>query len=175
MITDAYRELKDTAWSHINSGRFADAELAVEQLIAWTDASDASRLCHLFGLMGSILNSLHRSQDATTALRRALVEARRIGVQGSEVEVQVARYMLANQLLCFGNPADALSEATPVPDGIGHTECLLHSVAAQALWKLDRHVEAQQSARHALAASPTDKRRSGLTEELAQILTWTDA
>jgi hypothetical protein len=80
--------------------------------------------------------------------------------------------MLANQHLWFGNPTDALSEATPVPDGIGHTECLLHSVAAQALWKLGRHVEAQRSARFALAASPTDKRRADLTEELAQILDW---
>jgi hypothetical protein len=173
MPNDANRKLEDTAWSHIRSERYTEAEISVEQLIAEADSGDASRLWYLFGLLASILNSLHRSQDATLALRRALTEARRIGT--TRPEIGVSRYMLANQHLIHGDPAEALAEAIPVPEGTGHTECLLHSVVAQALWKLERHAEAQQAARSAVAASPTDERRSELTDELAQILRATNA
>jgi len=154
--------------SHIGAERYAEAELCLEQLIARTDPSDARRLWRLVGCLGSVLNSLHRHQDATAALRRALTEARRIGPAASQIGI--ARYMVANQYLIYGDPAEALAEATPVPEGIGHVECLLHSVTAQALWKLERRAEAQQSACNAVAASPTDERRSDIEEELAEIL-----
>jgi len=78
--------------------------------------------------------------------------------------------MLANQYLIFGDPANALAEAMPIPEGVGHVECLLLSIVAQALWKLDRRAEAQTAAESALAAAPTDERLTELRGQLAHVL-----
>ncbi len=69
-------------------------------------------------------------------------------------------------LLNFGDPLEALAETIPAFGGQGHVECLLHSVAARALWKLGRLAEARQAAAEALAAAPNDERRSDLSSEL---------
>jgi hypothetical protein len=58
----------------------------------------------------------------------------------------------------------------PIPAGGGHVQCLLHAVAAEALWKLARREEARVSAQSAIAACPTDDRRSELNEQLSYIL-----
>ena len=68
-------------------------------------------------------------------LRLSLAEAKKTT---SGAAIGAARYILANQYLCYGDPSQALAEAQPVPSGVGHSQCLLHSVAAQALWKLSR-------------------------------------
>jgi tetratricopeptide (TPR) repeat protein len=175
MRNDWYGELEEAAWSHIKAGRFADAKVAVERLISRTAPPDSCRLWHLYGLLGSVLNSLHQTDDATAALGRALEEAHRIRASGSGTtrvgpEIGVSRYMLANQYLIYGDPAVALAQAMPIPEGSGHIECLLRSVAAQALWKLERRSEAYQAASDALAACPADERLSELRDQLAHIL-----
>jgi hypothetical protein len=53
---------------------------------------------------------------------------------------------------------------------VGHVQCLLHAVAAQALWKLQRREEARTAAHDAIAACPTDDRRMQLSDELGYIL-----
>lgn len=78
--------------------------------------------------------------------------------------------MLANQHLIFGDPKDALAEATPVPAGTGHVQCLLHAIVAHALWKLERRDEARTAAHDAIDACPTDDRRTQLSDELDYIL-----
>jgi tetratricopeptide (TPR) repeat protein len=63
-----------------------------------------------------------------------------------------------------------LAQARPAPPGVGYTQCLLHSAAAQSLWKLERRDESRIAAQQALEASPTPERRAELTQELASIL-----
>ena len=161
------RDLNAVAWAHVDAERFDEAEVAIRELIDRTDLRDPLRLGHLFALLAGVLNALERPEEGTEMYRRALAEARRAGPANG---LEVARYMLANQFLIFGDPLDALAEAEPIPGGSGHVRCLLRSVAAQALWKLGRHEEARSAAKSAIDAAPTDDGRSNLTEELAHIL-----
>jgi Flp pilus assembly protein TadD len=166
--SESQRALDALAWKHIEAEECDQAEVVIRRLLDLADPEDPGRLWNLFGLLASVLNSLARPGEATEMLRRALSEARREDPSGSPVGV--ARFMLANQLLVHGDPRDALAEASPIPAGSGHSECLLHSVAAQALWKLGRLDEATAAARMSIDASPTEDRRSTLTHELAHIL-----
>ena len=162
------KELYRRAWKHIDAKEFAEAEAPLRQLIEITDAEDPIRLWELHGLLAGVLNSLSRTAEGTDMYRRALAEARRAG--DSHSAVGPARYMLANQYLLFEDPSDALAEAEPVPNGAGHVQCLLHSIAAQALWKLGRRDEAQAAAQQAMDTSPTAERRADMTRDLAHIL-----
>jgi predicted RNA polymerase sigma factor len=154
-------------WSHINAKEFAQAEPLVRRLIDGTDSAECLRLSHLFGVLAGVLTELQRPEEATEMLRRALSEARRAGPSAA---VDAARYMLANHHFIHGDPRDALAEAEPVPRGQGHTQCLLHSVAAQAHQKLGRHDAARASARSALDAAPTADRKQSLSGALRDIL-----
>lgn len=162
------KQLSELAWRHIAAEEYDKAEAAIRQRIAIADPMDLRLQWELYGVLASTLNSLARHAEATAILRESLVYARRVGPTYSGI--QVSRYMLANQELLHGDPSDALAEAIPIPDGPGHVECLLHSVAAEALWKLNRGDESRQAAQRALAASPTDERRSELAVDLAHIL-----
>jgi tetratricopeptide (TPR) repeat protein len=164
------RDLDSAAWGHVSAGRFAEAEVAFRGLLDRLGSGDPLHRWNLLGTLAGILNSLGRSDEGTEAYREALAEARRAGP--TRPEVAVARYMLANQFLIFGDPLEALREVDPIPPGAGHVQCLLRAVAAQALWKLGRHDEAREAARAAIDAAPTDERRASLKEEeLEEILT----
>ncbi|MEY4547167.1 MAG: hypothetical protein RL685_3362 [Pseudomonadota bacterium] len=162
-----WRELNALVWSHIGAEDFAQAEPLARRLIDITDSEDCLRLWNLFGVLAGVLTKLERHEEATETLKRALSEARRAGPSEA---VEVARYMLANQHLFYGDPRDAVAVAEPVPSGIGHTQCLLSSVAALAHWKLGNHDEATVAAQHALDTAPTDDRKKSLAEELQGIL-----
>jgi len=162
------KQLSELAWKHIAAEEYEKAEAAIRQRIAIADPKDFRLRWELYGQLASTLNSLARHAEATAILRESLGYARRVGPTYSGI--QVSRYMLANQELLHGDPSDALAEAIPVPDGPGHVECLLHSVVAEALWKLNRGDESRRAAQRALAASPTDERRSELAIGLAHIL-----
>jgi len=164
---ESFEELDTAVWAHIEAERFEQAEVALRKLIDLIHPEDALRLNMFFGLLGGVLNSLERSDEGTQMYRRALDEARRL--RPPEPTVDVARYMLANQYLIYGDPAVALAETEPVPPGSGHVPCLLHSVAAHALWKLGRQDEARAAATNAITASPTDDRRTQLSEQLKYI------
>lgn len=166
-LPHTWRELNEQAWRHIHAEEYGQAEAVIQRLIGITDSEDCQRLWQLYGLLASVLNSLGRAGDATEMLRCAASEARRTGLPDP---VDVARYMLANQHLVHGDPRDALTEALPVPGGEGHAQCLLHSVAAQAHWKLGSQEEARQSARCAMDAAPTKEQRKDLSKELRDIL-----
>jgi tetratricopeptide (TPR) repeat protein len=165
---EANEDLNSAAWAHVSAGRFAEAEIAFRRLLDQLGSEDPLRRWNLLGTLAGILNSLGRPDEGTDAYRAALAEVRRLGPTRSEVAV--ARYMLANQFLIFGDPHEALREVEPIPPGAGHVQCLLRSVAAQALWKLDRRDEARDAARVAMDAAPTDERRASLKEELEDIL-----
>ena len=162
------KELCRRAWKHIDAEEFAEAEPLVRRVIDATDPDDPTRMWELHGLLAGVLNSLSRTAEGTDMYRRALAEARRSGDDRSVVGA--ARYMLANQYLLFGDPRDALAEAEPVPPGAGHIQCLLHSIAAQALWKLGRRDEARGAAQRAMDTSPTPDRRADMTRDLGHIL-----
>jgi tetratricopeptide (TPR) repeat protein len=162
------KELFRRAWKHIDGQEFGDAEIALRRLIDVTDYDDPGRLWELHGLLAGVLNMLSRTDEGTDMYRRALADARRAG--DSPGVVGAARYMLANQYLLFGGPRDALAEAEPVPPETGHIQCLLHSISAQALWKLGRPDEAQVAAQQAMETSPTAERRADMTRDLAHIL-----
>jgi tetratricopeptide (TPR) repeat protein len=163
---EAWEDLDEVVWAHIRARRFDEAEVTLRELIERAEPRDPLRLSYLLGVLAGVLNNLERPVEGTELYRQALAEARRSGASNS---VEAARYMLTNQLLIHGNPTDALAEAEPVPAGSGHVQCLLHSVAAQALWKLGRHEDARSAAKRAMDAAPTDERRSDLTEALAHI------
>jgi hypothetical protein len=158
------RGSESEAFAHIHAGRFAEAETVVRALIIGAEGQDHRRLCYLFGLLGSILNSLERHDDATFVLREALDHA--LQVRGSDSEANTHRYLLANQYLNFGDPAQALTVIQVVPPGVGHVQCLLHIIAAKSLWALGRQDEARRAADGAMAAAPTDDRRSEVLSEL---------
>jgi tetratricopeptide (TPR) repeat protein len=162
------KELLRRAWKHIDAQEFAKAEPPLRRLINVTDPGDPIRLWELHGLLAGVLNSLSRTAEGTDMYRRALAEARRAGVSHSAVGP--ARYMLANQYLLFGDPREALAAAEPVPPGVGHIQCLLHSITAQALWKLGRRDEAQVAAQRAMDTPPTAERSADMTRDLAHIL-----
>jgi len=166
-VDESWNELNALVRRHISAKDFAQAEPLVRRLIDITDSVDCLRLWHLFGVLAGVLTELQRSGEATEMLQRALSEARRAGPSAA---VDAARYMLANHHLGHGDASDALSEAEPVPRGEGHTQCLLHSVAALAHWKLGHRDEAMASARSALDTAPTEDRRRSLSEELHEIL-----
>lgn len=168
MTDQEERDLRNVLWKHIDAEEFSEAEVAARRLIEITAPDDAIELWNLHGVLASILISLGRPQEATAMYERALREARRAGPERPEVDA--ARYMLANQYLIYGDPAVALAECRPVPPGVGHVQCLLHAVAAEALWKLDRRVEAQNAAREAIDTSPTERRRASLSDQLGYIL-----
>jgi Tfp pilus assembly protein PilF len=93
------------------------------------------------------------------------------------VQVEQARTSCGHRLspplshhLIHGDPRDAVSEAEPVLSGEGHTQCLLHSVAALAHQRLGHHDEARAAARSALDAAPTEERKQSLSQELQDIL-----
>jgi hypothetical protein len=167
-MDDSSKSLNALVWKHISAREFEQAENIIRRLIEEVDRGDPDRMYFLFGLLASVLNSLQRFEEATQMLRLSLAEAKRI--RTSTAAVDAARYLLAYQYLLYGDPNQALVEAEPLPSGIGHSQCLLHSVAAQALWKLPRHDEAVLAARHAIEAAPTEERRSKLSLELAAIL-----
>jgi Flp pilus assembly protein TadD len=156
------------AWDHIHAGRFAEAASVVRVLIGGTDDQDHGRLLFLFGLLGSVLNSLGRHDDATVALRKALDHE--LHVCGSRIEANPHRYFLANQYVNFGQPELALDVIQVVPSGVGHVRCMLHITAAKALGALGRQNEARQAAAEALAAAPTDERRSDVLAEVGDLL-----
>jgi hypothetical protein len=156
---------EDEAWDHIHAGRFAEAEDVVRALIGGVDGKDHGRLCYLFGLLGSILNSLGRHDDATSVLWEAMNHEQHVSG-----ELSTHRYILANQYVNFGDPEQALAVIQVVPPGVGHVQCLLHITAAKALGALGRHDEARRAAAEALAAAPTDERRSDVLSELGAIL-----
>ena len=162
------KSLSELAWKHIAAKEYGAAETTIRQRIAIADPENSRLRWELFGLLASTLNSLARHAEATAMLRESLDCARKVGPTYSGI--QTSRYMLANQQLVHGDPAEALAEAIPIPDGQGHVECLLHSVVAQALWKLNRGDESRQAAQRAIAASPTDERRSALAIDLEHIL-----
>lgn len=159
---------REAGWEHISAGRFDEAEVMFRELLARTDPQDAERLWFLFGLLGDILNSLNRTNEAAEMMRRALAQAERLGP--SRTELHYSRYRLGNHALNFASPSDALRELDPIPEGAGHIHCLMHSVAARALWKLDRREEARVTAKRAIDAAPTDERRADLMAELEIIL-----
>jgi hypothetical protein len=165
---DPDKRLRDAMCDHIRAERFADVESVVRRRIALADPNDHQLRYHLFDLLAGALNKLSRHEEAVTALRESLACALAIGPNAGEIGP--ARYALANQALIFGDPTDALAEAHPIPEGIGHVQCLLHSVTAQALWKLDRSAEAQLAAAASINAAPTPDRRSDVTEQLGHIL-----
>jgi tetratricopeptide (TPR) repeat protein len=150
------------AFDHIGAGRFAEAETVVRALIGRVDDQDHRKLCNLLGLLGSILNSLGRHDDATGVLREALNHA--LHVSGSDSAANAHRYFLANQYLIFGDPEQALTVIPVVPPGVGHVQCLLHVIVAKALWALGRQDEARRAAAAALAAAPIGERDSVLSE-----------
>ena len=162
------RTLFRRAWQHIDQREFAQAETVLRDLIDVTDSGDPIRLWELYGLLAGVLNSLSRPSEGTEMYRRALAEALRAG--DASGAVGPARFMLANQYLLFGDPRDALAEAEPVPNGVGHVQCLLHSIAAQALSKLGRSDEARAAARRAMDAAPTAARRTDPTRNLGTLL-----
>ncbi len=167
-MSDPQQAAADLAWQHIGAGRFADAEPLIRECIAAADQADHGLLWHLLGWLASVLNSLSRHDEATGVLQQAFVHARAIGTESAEFGA--TRYMVANQALLFGDAADALDQADPVPEGTGHVQCLLKSIAAQALWKLNRLDEARLAAKRALDIAPTLDRRRSLADELADIL-----
>jgi len=73
------------------AGRFAEAETALRALIGAVDDKDHSRLCYLHGLLGTILNSLGRHDDATGALREALNQAEHSGGDDQDLLETVRR------------------------------------------------------------------------------------
>jgi predicted RNA polymerase sigma factor len=151
----------------MDAGRFAEAEIALRKLIDRIEPEDhLRRWIELMALAG-VLNMLARAEEGTEMYRRMLDEARLAGERSREVDV--SRYMLANQYLLFGDPRDALETVDPIPAGVGHVQCLLHAVAAQAFWKLARRDESRTAARNAIAACPTDERRAELSEQLKHI------
>lgn len=149
----------------VGAERFTEAEANVRGLIG--RVQDPKELCHLFGLLGSILNSLGRHDDATDALRNAFNQALRL--PGSSSEVGLYRYLLANQHCNFGDPEQALAVIQVVPPGVGDVQCLLHILSAKALWALGRQEEARREGAEALAAAPNDERRSEVVSELDHI------
>jgi hypothetical protein len=168
MTDQEKRELRKLLWKHLGAEEFPQAEVAVRRLIDVAGPDDALELWNLYGVLASTLNSLARPAEATGMFDRALQEARKTGPSNSAIDV--ARYMLANQHLIYGDPSLALAECSPIPPGVGHVQCLLRAVAAEALWKLDRRSEAQDAARAAIDASPTDERRTALSDQLGYIL-----
>ena len=155
-------------FAHVHAGRFAEAEAVVRRLIDRTDKQDHGTLCYLFGLLGSVLNSLGRHDDATGVLREAMNQE--LHVSGANPEATPHRYMLANQYVNFGDPEQALAVIQVVPPGVGHVRCLLHITAAKALLALGRQEEARRAAAEALAAAPTDERRADVFLELGEML-----
>lgn len=167
--TDSPRTVAELAWSHINNGDFDQAEPFVRRLIDLTSSEEAARRSDHFGLLGSVLNCLDRPEEGTEAYKQALAEAVRSNPTGKQVEI--ARYMLANQHVVYGEAEAALATAEPVPPGSGHVQCLLHSVVARAQWRLNRREEAKASAQRALDTSPTATRTASIITELEDILT----
>lgn len=137
-------------------------------LIGSTDDQDHGHLCFLFGLLGSILNSLGRHSDATAALREALDHE--LHVCGPNLEANPHRYILAHQYVNFGEPERALAVIQVVPPGVGHVRCLLHTTAAKALRALGRQEEARRSAADAVSAAPTDEARADVHAEVGEML-----
>jgi len=167
-MDEAQKALNRTVWEHIDAKRFEQAEPALRQLIELVDPEDHELRWHLLGMLGSVCNSQEHFDEGTDAYRRSLEESRRLGA--SAPEVHVARYVLANQYLLFGDPRDALEVIEVIPAGIGHTQSLLHGVVAEALWKLDRRDEARVAARRAIETAPTDDRRAAASAHLDFIL-----
>ncbi|MGB7813378.1 MAG: hypothetical protein WBP56_19850 [Polyangia bacterium] len=167
---DTFKVLNQSAWDCIHAKEFQQAEVYVRRLIEAEESEpgEPDRLWYLLGFLANILGSLLRFDEATEMRRRQLAEARERAL--SESAVRVSRYMLANQLLLHGEPEEALAEAEPVPAGNGHLQCLLHSVAAQAYWKLSHREKAAEAARKALETSPTQDRRTELVQQLVHIL-----
>jgi tetratricopeptide (TPR) repeat protein len=167
---ETFKALNERAWDCIHAKDFQQAEVYVRRLIEAEEREpgEPDRLWGLLGFLANILGSLLRFDEATEIRRQQLAEARQRALP--ESAVRVSRYMLANQLLLHGEPQEALAEAEPVPEGSGHVQCLLHSVAAQAFWKLSRCEEAVEAAPKALETSPTEDRRTELAQQLVHIL-----
>ena len=108
-----------------------------------------------------------RFDEAETALRKLIEQIH------PEDSLRLWHYfgLLAGVLNGLGRFDEGTeAEATPVPPGMGHVQCLLHAITAQALWKLERRDEARAAARNAIAACPTVDRRTQLSEQLDFIL-----
>lgn len=165
---DTQRAIYDQAWAHIDREEFIQAEEALRLLLDGLNPDDSLRIWEVAGLLASVLNSLSRPDDATEMYRRALSAARQAG--DDHPAVGPAQYFLANQHLIHGDPRDALTEANPVPVGTGPVQCLLHSVTAQAFWKLGQRGEAQAAAQRAVTAASTDERRKEILQDLDHIL-----
>jgi hypothetical protein len=157
----------DRAWRHIAAEQFDLAEPLVRRCIASADPTDHSLLWHLHGWLASVLNSLSKRDEANLMLSESLRHAR--AIRPDAQEINVARYLLANQELLFGDPAEAVTLASPVPGGVGHIQCLLHSVIAESFWKLDRQNEARLAAQQAVDSAP-EERRPELEKQLAHLL-----
>ena len=167
---ERFRKLNDLAWEYIHAKEFARAEQALRELLDETSgtATEPDRRWDLIGLLADVLGSLERFEESVDMRRRALAQAR--ACRFPESAERASRYMLANYLLVRGEFLEACSEAAPIPPGKGHVQCLLHSVAAQALWKLSRYEESAKAARRAIESCPTSDRRTELSQELGHIL-----
>lgn len=121
-----------------------------------TDEQDHAQLCFLFGLLGSILNSLERHSDAAAALREAFDHE--LHVCGSRIE--------ANPSSSNNQWASAVNVfAAPWQERGQHFK----EVAA----RLSDHLAPQRAGiRHLVEAPSTSRRRSG--EGLIEQLIGTD-
>ncbi len=160
------KALRDEVSAHIAAERYPDAEVAQLRLIDLAVPDEHEQLCHMHGLLGSILHSLERHEDAGLELEHAYAHAS----QGRSKTVErTYRYFLAKYYVNFGDSERALQVIGRIPSGQGPLQCRLHITSARALATLGRHVEAKASAEEALKAASSERDREEVTESLAEL------
>lgn len=157
----AAAELAAQAYELYQQDCLEEAEAKYRQALQLARPGDFA-LADYHGEFAAVLDGLGKLAEAERELNASLeVEIDRAAHQG-EVGVTVARYFLAEFLLRHGHPRRALAVVLP-----GSTDCreavwLLHSVEAEALAALGDRDAAEQAARRALGAAPSEDQRSEL-------------
>lgn len=171
-MIDQQQALKqlDTALECWGKGLLEEAECLYKQSIPLID-SQHRRLPSCHGEYAGVLNELGKHHEATVQLEQYLfLELKRGHQEDDSPAVRVARYFLADHLLCHMNDPDAaLACLEPsiecVPD-----DWLLHFMQAKVLFALNRIAEAKVAAVTAVSHAPSSEKATELTNDLKHIL-----
>jgi tetratricopeptide (TPR) repeat protein len=126
------------------------------------------------GELAHVLAALGRDDESKAEYETYLESLIHRPNAASDLEIDVARYFVAQHLLKMRLPSEALATTEPSlqrphrpDDSFG---AWLRAVRAQALWQLGRLDEARQAAREAVSVESSEKKHQNIREELRDIL-----
>jgi tetratricopeptide (TPR) repeat protein len=154
-------------------GRLEEAVDFYRQALACADPGFYSTP-EYHGELAHVLAALSRDDESRAEYEKYLESLIHRPDAASDLEIDVARYFVAQHLLKMHLPSEALTTIEPSLQRPHHPDDHLGSyrraVRARALWQLGRLDEARQAAREAMSVASSETNRQDIRDGLRDIL-----